>query len=913
MKAEILKIAGVKTEKEFYSKYPTQEAFMKKHAKEFDKIQKAQNGTNSPSFSNDLEGYDPENNYNKVNKLIRPEQFNDSASFIPSAGKNPYFNQNKQNAYENRMQGQIIEDPNSVDSNSFDFKPYISGATDVVSGIGMIKGQKNKVKEAKQNSILTGVQADAAGTRDVDSYNMLSKQRRGLRPEDNVFTGEEFFPVNGVGTNVLAKNGKGIKKAQFGSFLDQGGDKLLEKISGGLTNRGEGPDAGSTIGGGIGEITGNAFLGPVGGIVGKFAGKAIGGLIDNSDQKIKKYNNISERNITKSGLNSVNMSNQFMRDGGEISSLEQQGDLHVGDEGEAELISYNPYMPESGETVMFNGPSHENGGIDMNYDGTQVEVEGREPAQIIEDPLTKEKELVISGNLVIPKNILGDKNADGKKFKNYIKDLSKQEVKQNKILDNSMKNLNELNPNDSFDKITLSSYEAMSIGANLKLKDIAEKKKNAAFLQKAINESASEFGLDADYLAKGKHKPLNMDSLYARDGKNIAQNGAEYAKKHGLETWKGNVSKGNKYGKKTASSFSLEEWGTIAENLGFEGQGNEEFQQFLSENEQSSPLIKKRHTDLYQKEPFIDGKLGYGWEAAELKALKKRVAPSLLSEVIVGPQKKEIIKKIDPNEGVQPNNNNNPYITALNSLIPNFRGTDAEGLNPRQLAGEMFALSNNQLEPVEAQLYQPQLDTPYDISYQDQLNENQSDFRSTQKLTNNPAVLSSLNAQKYAANSRVLGEQFRANQGMKDKVYSGNRATLNDAQLKNLNILDNQFTRQSEAKSNTKAVTQAALMSISDKYSQNALENKKLQVYENLYNYRYGEDMKLQNLNGLATFTTPSVGTTGVTNELGDMSEEEIFNIKKYRADKSLKEAKKAPKGRNGAIINAMKLSNFSS
>ena len=37
MKAEILKIAGVKSEKEFYSKYPTEEAFMKAHKKEFKK------------------------------------------------------------------------------------------------------------------------------------------------------------------------------------------------------------------------------------------------------------------------------------------------------------------------------------------------------------------------------------------------------------------------------------------------------------------------------------------------------------------------------------------------------------------------------------------------------------------------------------------------------------------------------------------------------------------------------------------------------------------------------------------------------------------------------------------------------------------------------------------------------------
>ena len=37
MKDQILKIAGVKSEKEFYKKYPSEEAFMKAHKKEFKK------------------------------------------------------------------------------------------------------------------------------------------------------------------------------------------------------------------------------------------------------------------------------------------------------------------------------------------------------------------------------------------------------------------------------------------------------------------------------------------------------------------------------------------------------------------------------------------------------------------------------------------------------------------------------------------------------------------------------------------------------------------------------------------------------------------------------------------------------------------------------------------------------------
>ena len=39
MRAQMLKIAGVKSEKAFYKKFPTEAAFMKKHAKAFKKAQ----------------------------------------------------------------------------------------------------------------------------------------------------------------------------------------------------------------------------------------------------------------------------------------------------------------------------------------------------------------------------------------------------------------------------------------------------------------------------------------------------------------------------------------------------------------------------------------------------------------------------------------------------------------------------------------------------------------------------------------------------------------------------------------------------------------------------------------------------------------------------------------------------------
>jgi hypothetical protein len=195
-----------------------------------------------------------------------------------------------------------------------------------------------------------------------------------------------------------------------------------------------------------------------------------------------------------------------------------------------------------------------------------------------------------------------------------------------------------------------------------------------------------------------------------------------------------------------------------------------------------------------------------------------------------------------------------------NQILPFIRPSDQEGLDSNQLMGEMYALTNNQLEPVQAQSYQPELDTPYDISFQDQLNANQSDFNSIQRTSAyNPAALSNLSAQKYAANSQVLGEQFRQNQGERSRVFGNNRNTLNDAQLKNISMYDQQYQRQSEAKSNTRAITQAALNSIGSKYQQNKLENRQLGIMENMYNYRFDSQGRAINMNPLAQFNYPTM------------------------------------------------------
>ena len=172
---------------------------------------------------------------------------------------------------------------------------------------------------------------------------------------------------------------------------------------------------------------------------------------------------------------------------------------------------------------------------------------------------------------------------------------------------------------------------------------------------------------------------------------------------------------------------------------------------------------------------------------------------------------------------------------------PINKPSNARGISPSQFLGEGYALATNREEPVQAQLYTPELFQPYQVSFQDRLNENQATFNSVEKqLAYDPTSLATLAGQKYSADSGVLAEEFRTNQSVANDITNKNVSLLNEAERTNLGILDQQYTRQTQAKANTKRINQDALSSISSKMLQNEASNRQLRVYENLYqNYSF--------------------------------------------------------------------------
>jgi hypothetical protein len=361
-------------------------------------------------------------------------------------------------------------------------------------------------------------------------------------------------------------------------------------------------------------------------------------------------------------------------------------------------------------------------------------------------------------------------------------------------------------------------------GANANLKMIADEKIKLANLQSAINDTAEEYGFEADALAKGKVKK-------AQKGTNVKR-------------------------------------------------------------EEIKPINIPASVDMAALRDAIRkraiGEISVPQDVIDKGIIKTRPLPPVTPEEELG------------------------LITIANQIVPYLRPSNAQPLDASQLAPEMFALATNQVDPVQAQTIQPELSVPYDVSLQDIVNENEADYRAAQRTIGyNPAALAALNAQKYAANQKVLGEQFRLNQAMRDKVFAENRNLLYQSNLQNLGILDQQYGRQQQALSNTKATTQSALNSIASKYAQNQLENRTLQTYENLYNYRFDPRFRAMNMNPLAQFNTQGSGMSGMS-PYGNLSSDEykMLALQQELAEKQQQKLEKANKpktSKNGALVKAIK------
>ena len=586
MKAQILKIAGVKNESEFYRKFPTEAEFMAKHGKE---LKKAQAGAIiKPMAMPKVE----------MTNLAKAKDFGLTKLKDIPASKNRNYN------YKDALGMGITALPE-----------IISGVSGIVEDQRTLDKSK---KYAKLAELAASVPQEQLPQRQyvrpedylVEDFNKYGVAQNGAMIGGNPTEIQNMYNPGDMYSDLAYEplNDSNPKQYQFGGSVDYGQlAPLLGNFASGVGSYGAGGgfrqgNYGKTASA-IGGIAGTAIGGPIGGMVGSTFGGLIGGGFDADalaqqqaiDEKrdaflgsaafgntrkqqfgaytknggsIPSYedggwvsNDWMPQTITKFG--DYNMKEllapphdaDMLRAGGHLKEytppnaramytgrdlpyqmanggqMAMGGDLEV-HRGKAETMSYNPFLPNGGETIMFRGPSHDDGGMPISFGQNGVEVEGGEPAIKMQDG-GQDDNLVVYGNMVIPNYgaaEIGDEKAKGKKFKNYVADLSKIEAKQNKIAEKSATLANDTDVTNPFDKLTLNTAQANMLGTTMKLKNIADKKMNAAAVQNAILDTAKEHGLVSDELAKGKIKVDKDNNMYAKfgakletaeDGKNV--------------------------------------------------------------------------------------------------------------------------------------------------------------------------------------------------------------------------------------------------------------------------------------------------------------------------------------------------------------------------------------------------------
>jgi len=802
-------------------------------------------------------------------------------------------------------------------------------------------------------------------------------------------------------TNSMSGGGSGFSgAASAGGGAAGGGGVPYQKIADTATGAGQtamgGQNAGGNIGGTVGHAIGSIW-GPLGGAIGTVVGGIGGQLLDTNVKKINKANDQTKINTEAMALNSSmqalqGQNNRYVRNGGDIPNYEDGGYMNpeynpqvitmFGDHnakdfadyahkfragghlkeytppsegametyamggqlqthwgGGAETVSHNPYMPGSGETVLFRGQSHNesdgqgNTGIGITYGDNPVEVERGEPMFEMAsggevNPMTGESENtgVVFGNMQVNKNIASQfkdpelmeiaNKYNGKKFKNIGIELAKQEAKHNKAIIKNTDALEALKVNTPFDKLTLSALKANLEGADTGLKNIANTKITLANYQNAINDAKDEISegvgknISAEHLAKGYVKldkdPVTKDAkwgatvskakdgitttkettvvpkkskeLLKAEGYTLRADGKYYKKHVGVkkpDTETKSASAMDYIPKQSADKATGLYGGVTPEQFqaykeknkwydwkGFDPKKQEDVDKYRqafnieSEKRGSKARMLSDEIDPKTKLPKENGKtkwVGKQFVSANIEDTKKsEVAPE--EELVAEEDVPDVIGKSKPKF---------PWQIPANALLNYLRPSDQEELDYQQLYPEWNAMASNQLDPVPVQFYQPDLNVPYDISLQNERNAVVARDRALQKqLGYNPSAQSNAAPLGYNAINDINAREFQMNQAEKDKVYSGNRATMNQAQMTNLGIAADQWGKQALAKSNTKATTQAALNSIADKYAKHKLENRTLGVYENMYNYRFGKSGKAQNWNGLQFFDTDIAGAT---------------------------------------------------
>jgi hypothetical protein len=816
-----------------------------------------------------------------VNKFLSGINFNvsDTRAATFDQYNKPIETVGKDNPYKKTNLWTSERGYNPYINRSITYNPNLSDKADTTYTLkfGNKTGYTLNGKPLNNNTPMT-FKRGSSGDEEFDAITKYFNKAESITEKDQYRKNGGKIAANGSFMNGFRNFASGIDSNKL--------NNLAVGISGG-------DSAGATLGGAAGDAI--SMIPGVGPIVSKFAKpvlSAVGNLLDTNPEKIKKYQDATDRNIGKMALgegmqNVFNQNNAYMEDGGYLSNdWTPQVITKFGEHRVSDLLRKDPMMDTlrtggrlqqnnvedlqlyeggaqqvSPDMIKFNGPSHADGGMNIAYGNNPVEVEGGEYATEVPNG-NGEKSLVVLGNLQNP--------LTGHKFKRDGAILAKKTATEDSKLKRAVEKIGGIDMINSFDKISFDSLKIMADASSKKLQKYDEQKNDYIAMQQAINDTAEEHGLVADDLAVGKIKRAkNGGKFTAEDGKTIEDR---------MKMVLGPSTFGLDKSTNPSRPTYMYPYNDPRVPLGTLSPENTIYNLTQSMIPDYNYLPQEHNNETSSPEPTLlpEVTIPYNRSSVKNTGKGKPVTKEALSNIIdlakwiaeresweqgadpmdaqrIANSRSNVVSKIGETTKTSTTDKTKdkskfPWYEMINSLVPYLRPSDTERLDPRQILGELSALSDKE-EPVQASLYHPQLSTPYSVvlpGKEDII----AQTRAAQKLSGyNPAAQAMIAAQSYSPLAELSGKEFMINQEQANKTYAQNRDITNQAQLQNLQILDNQYTRQAQAKSNTKATLRAALSSISSKYMQNQYENRDLALRENLYNYRFDDRGRKQNWN----------------------------------------------------------------
>lgn len=530
-----------------------------------------------------------------------------------------------------------------------------------------------------------------------------------------------------------------------------------------------------------------------------------------------------------------------------------------------------PFQQLTPDMIKLNGERHSNGGQDIAYGGTPVEAEGTEV--LLNRP---NGDITVLGNAKVP--------GTNKTFKAIGEDLANKQIKANNYANIGSELVNNNDPYDKWQSLKFNAGRAMLEGGRAKVQQLKQDTEHLATMQQALLSVANDLGAEPIPLSKGKIVATKDNIAQYKSGGNLpkAQAGTDIGTlnnnpgniKYIPNSWmtRGFKASKSKYSEQ-ADNTPYATFPDLQSGLqAIEAQlrrplyNNLTVDKAIKQWTGNKPYSKSLYANIANKKisDLSDNEMGSLVNAITQGETSKnyRYVPNT-NHVTEGNSTTNNVPSnntpsvvpINPQDAITPTGNLEPVTVSSkrsavnnNTKLPTYGYTRSERqikdmpFQATQILPELYAMGQNTPQGVFQQNYQPDLYTPYQVSFQDRINDNNQTFNALRQnayIGDNPTALATMAGQLYDANNRVRADEFRTNQGIANDITNRNVSLLNEAQRTNLALQDQAYVRQNQAASNTRELNYGLLNSITNKINQWQVENESYRRQQPLYDYTY--------------------------------------------------------------------------